>query len=463
MRIEYEYEGNDYTAYVGVDGPEEKAYALIGEQPELNKFGCGFISFTENDGDLDVSITGFNSAGKTENFKDDAVDTVTWLYPYITTDMLEVAKKESKVTITSIYYATPDGKEFLNDTPITLFSCSEVRARQGVLIPVPPNPYPEELPEPGTGAEGSIPPKVTRDADYALVYHGGPNNAILEEVMTVGIPEESSTSNYSSYLIEDNYSTDISTFLNGFLSYKDSVYSPYFGKQMLYWEKGEKTNKKHAYGGMLYRVCVFNKETGEVVDTYDNFILKQRDDITVLDELGVEHSIGTLTEISKTDNGDLSSIIATITERHRSEYLSELALAGNIAKPDGLPTSVVRLTDIDRGIMGITPKYALSVSVAALAKATSAVPTTYKELNETPYKYPEMGGLPIYTFRDLIVTPFTSASWNPEGIEYVDFKFTSLDLSAMNRADLNIYLTDIYKEITEDSPDGLILARAKLN
>lgn len=155
MRIEYEYEGNDYTAYVGVAGPEETGYALIGEQLDTHNLGCGFISFNEQNDNLDVSVTGYNSAGKTEDFKDNAVDAVTWHYPFLTPDMLEVVPKESKVTIFSIYYATPEGKVFLNDTPIILHSCSEVRIREGVFIPVPVSPYPEMLPEPGTGAVGS--------------------------------------------------------------------------------------------------------------------------------------------------------------------------------------------------------------------------------------------------------------------------------------------------------------------
>ena len=155
MRIEYEYEGINYTANVGVNSPEESRYALIGEQPEINRLGCGFISFNENDGDLDVYISGYSSEGRTAIFNAEALDAVTWHYPFLTPDMLELVPKESTVTIHDIYYATPEGMVYLNETPITLYSCSEVRIRDDVLIPVPPSPYPDDLPAPGTGAVGS--------------------------------------------------------------------------------------------------------------------------------------------------------------------------------------------------------------------------------------------------------------------------------------------------------------------
>ena len=155
MRIEYEYEGINYTANVGVLSPEESRYALIGEQPELNRLGCGFISFMENEGDLDVYISGYSSEGRTAIFNDYALEAITWHYPFLEPDMLELVPKESTVTIHDIYYATPEGMVYLNETPITLYSCSEVRIRDDVLIPVPPSPYPDSLPAPGTGAVGS--------------------------------------------------------------------------------------------------------------------------------------------------------------------------------------------------------------------------------------------------------------------------------------------------------------------
>lgn len=157
MRIEYEYEGIVYTADVGVVSPEESRYALIGEQPEMNRLGCGFISFMENEGDLDVYISGYSSEGRTAIFNDEALEAITWHYPFFEPDMLELVPKESTFTIINIHYATPEGKVYLNEEPLTIYSCSEVRVRDDALIPIPFSPYPYVFPEPGTGAVGSIP------------------------------------------------------------------------------------------------------------------------------------------------------------------------------------------------------------------------------------------------------------------------------------------------------------------
>lgn len=156
MIIEYEYEDNVYTANVGVLDPEESNHVFIGEQLDKNSLGIGYISVSENGGYIDINVHGYSSTGKIENFNSDAVEMVTQNRPYLTADMLEVVPKESKVTILSVYYITPEGDEVLDNTPIEVHSCSEVRIGYDIVVHTPDSHYPESLPEPGTGAEGSL-------------------------------------------------------------------------------------------------------------------------------------------------------------------------------------------------------------------------------------------------------------------------------------------------------------------
>lgn len=465
MRIEYEYEGINYTANVGVVSPEESMYALIGEQPEMNRLGCGFISFIEREGDLDVYISGYSSEGRTAIFNDNALDAITWRYPFLEPDMLELVPKESTVTIHDIYYATPEGMVYLNEEPMILYSCSEVRIRDDALIPVPPSPYPDDLPAPGTGAEGSIPPKVIRNADYAVVYHGGANNTPLFYLMTRGLPDPQDVgNNYDSYLIENNYSPDISEYVNAYLAAKDAEYREHFTGPKKYTDVlGNPAGDSHIYAGLAIEIYLRNEETGEYTLLDSNYTTESK----VVNYTRPDGSIRSgRDQVIVNGGGSISTAsieeIADTLETRYNEVLE--ATDDNIAKPTYMPKKVIDYYDIERGSFGIGSWYAVTICTAAIIKGTTPVPSTSDEYNKVPTIVINTGHtMPLMGYSDMIASIYRSSYLYEEDTEYVFFRSAGTDPTFGGTQKVDIYLTDVSVEINDDYPKGLEFARQRLN
>ena len=201
MKIKYTYKGSEYIEYIGVDSPDEQLAVLLGSDNSAGILGIAVAITSYSSTDVTVNFTGFNSEGRTQDSNDLALDILNWNFPHIDSDMVEVVPTDAEIVITYLRYETSDGSVISDMTPITIHSCSELRMKNGQKVPSIPNPYPDSLPQPGSGAEGSISPKVIRNADYAVVYHGGANNTALFYLMTRGLPDPQDVGNdYDSYL-----------------------------------------------------------------------------------------------------------------------------------------------------------------------------------------------------------------------------------------------------------------------
>ena len=171
MKIKYTYKGSEYIEYIGVDSPDEQLAVLLGSDNSAGILGIAVAITSYSSTDVTVNFTGFNSEGRTQDSNDLALDILNWNFPHIDSDMVEVVPTDAEIVITYLRYETSDGSVISDMTPITIHSCSELRMKNGQEVPSIPNPYPVSLPQPGTGAVGSVP--IIPDPDEGGGEGGG--------------------------------------------------------------------------------------------------------------------------------------------------------------------------------------------------------------------------------------------------------------------------------------------------
>ena len=465
MKIKYTYKGSEYVEYIGVDSPDEQLAVLLGSDISAGILGIAVAITSYSSTDVTVNFTGFNSEGRTQDSNDLALDIVNWNFPHIDSDMVEVVPTDAEIVITYLRYETSDGSVISDMTPITIHSCSELRMKNGQVVPSIPNPYPDSLPQPGSGAEGSIPPKVIRNADYAVVYHGGANNTALFYLMTRGLPDPRDVgNNYDSYLIENNYSPNISEYVNAYLAAKDAEYREHFTGPKKYTDGlGNPAGDSHIYAGLAIEIYLRNEETGEYTLLDSNYTTESK----VVNYTRPDGSIRSgRDQVIVNGGGSISTAsieeIADTLETRYNEVLE--ATDDNIAKPTYMPKKVIDYYDIERGSFGIGSWYAVTICTAAIIKGTTPVPSTSDEYNKVPTIVINTGStMPLMGYSDMIASISRSSYLYEEDTEYVFFRSAGTDPTFGGTQKVDIYLTDVSVEINDDYPKGLKSARKKLN